>query len=291
MDFVVLVQQIINGLVNGMSYVLIATGLTLVFGVLRIINFAHGEFYMLGAYLTYYAVSLAGVDYAVAAALATILVAGLGILANRVFFWPLRREHEFTILLSSLGLALLLSNGGEFLFGADPKYVASPFADETMELGPIVVTEQRLLIFLAASVVLAVVYGFIRYTMLGKMMQATAQNPEGAALTGINIAWVHSYTFALACGLAALAGALVGPTAMIFPTVGNWAVLKGFIVVIMGGLGSVAGALVGGLLLGVIESLGGGYISLGFMEAIGYAMIIIVLLWRPDGLFSAAKAR
>jgi branched-chain amino acid transport system permease protein len=291
MDFVVLFQQIINGLVNGMSYVLIATGLTLVFGVLRIINFAHGEFYMLGAYLTYYAVSLAGLDYAVAAALATLLVAGLGILANRVFFWPLRREHEFTVLLSSLGLALLLSNGGEFLFGADPKYVASPLADEIVDLGPLVVTEQRLLIFFAASAVLALVYGFIRCTRLGKMMQATAQNPEGAALTGINIGWVHSYTFALACGLAALAGALVGPTAMIFPTVGNWAVLKGFIVVIMGGLGSVPGALVGGLLLGIIESLGGGYISLGFMEAIGYAMIIIVLLWRPDGLFSAAKAR
>jgi branched-chain amino acid transport system permease protein len=291
MDLVVLTQQIINGLVNGMSYVLIATGLTLVFGVLRIINFAHGEFYMLGAYLTYYVVSLAGLDYAVAAALATLLVAGLGILANRLFFWPLRREHEFTILLSSLGLALLLSNGGEFLFGADPKYVDSPFADETVDLGPLVVTEQRLLIFAAASLVLALVYVFIRYTRLGKMMQATAQNPEGAALTGINIGWVHAYTFALACGLAALAGALVGPTAMIFPTVGNWAVLKGFIVVIMGGLGSVPGALVGGLMLGIIESLGGGYISLGFMEAIGYAMIIIVLLWRPDGLFSAAKAR
>jgi branched-chain amino acid transport system permease protein len=107
MDFAVLAQQMINGLVNGMSYVLIATGLTLVFGVLRIINFAHGEFYMLGAYLTYYAVSLAGLDYAVAAALATLLVAGLGILANRVFFWPLRREHEFTILESRPGAAAL----------------------------------------------------------------------------------------------------------------------------------------------------------------------------------------
>jgi len=291
MEFAIFLQQLANGLVNGMTYVLIATGLTLVFGVLRIINFAHGEFYMLGAYLTYYAVSLTGMDYLMAAAVATLLVAAIGVLANQFFFWPLRREHEFTILLSSLGLALLMSNGGEVLFGADPKYVSSPFADEIAEFGPVIITQQRVLILLAAAVVLAGVYLLIRYSTLGKMMRATAQNPEGAALSGVNIRWVHIYTFVIACGLAALAGALVGPTAMIFPTVGNWAVLKGFIVVVMGGLGSVTGALIGGLLLGVVESLAGGYISLGFMEAIGYAIIIAVLLWRPQGLFSTARAR
>ncbi len=290
MDFIVFGQQIINGLVNGMGYVLIATGLTLVFGVLRIVNFAHGEFYMLGAFLTYYALTLFDIDYRVAALLATIAVAAIGIGANRFFFRPLRKEHEFTILLSSLGLSLLIANGAEELFGADPKYVMSPYADEASEIGPFVVTEQRLIVFAAAAVVMAAVYWFIRYTRMGKMMQATAQNPEGAALTGINTDFVHGYTFALACGLAALAGALVGPTAMLFPTVGSWAVLKGFIVVVMGGLGSVTGALLGGLLLGVVESLGGGYISLGFKDAIGYAIIIAVLLWRPQGLFSVSRS-
>ena len=229
-----------------------------------------------------------GLDYLVATVLATIVVAGLGIVANRLFFWPLRRQHEFTILLSSLGLSLFIVHGAEHLFGADPKYVASPFADETIEIADLVVTQQRVLIFVTAAAVLALLYAFIRYTSVGKMMRATAQNAEGAALTGINVGLVHTYTFALACGLAALAGALVGPTAMIFPTVGSWAVLKGFIVVVMGGLGSMPGALVGGLLLGVIESLGGGYISLGFMEAIGYGIIIVVLLWRPHGLFGVA---
>jgi branched-chain amino acid transport system permease protein len=289
MDFTVFAQQIANGLVNGMAYVLIATGLTLVFGVLRIVNFAHGEFYMLGAYITYFIGTLLGLDYIAAAAISAVVVAGLGIAANRLIFWPLRRDHEFTILLSSLGLALLIANGGELLFGADPKYVESPFADEILELGTVTLTQQRVLVFAAAVVALVAVYLFIRYSRFGKMMRATAQNPNGAALTGINIKLVHAYTFALACGLAALSGALVGPTVMIFPTIGNWAVLKGFIVVIMGGLGSVTGALFAGLLLGVIESLGGGYISLGFMEAIGYAMIIAVLLWRPNGLFSTAR--
>ncbi|MGH7003836.1 MAG: branched-chain amino acid ABC transporter permease, partial [Alphaproteobacteria bacterium] len=291
MEFVVFVQQVVNGLANGMGYVLIAVGLTLVFGVLRIVNFAHGEFYMLGAYFTYFLMSLAGIGYFGALAIATVGVAAIGILANQFFFRPLRREHEFTILLSSLGLALLMANGAEYLFGADPKYVTTRYADETREIGPLVITEQRLLIIVFTLVMIVGTYWFIRHTRMGKMMQATAQNPEGAALTGINTGFVHAYTFAFACGLAALSGALVGPTGMLTHTVGDWAVLKGFIVVVMGGLGSVTGALFGGLLLGIAESLGGGYISLGFKEAIGYGIIILVLLWRPQGLFSAGPSR
>jgi branched-chain amino acid transport system permease protein len=282
----VFLQQLLNGLANGMGYVLIAVGLTLVFGVLRVVNFAHGEFFMLGAYVTYYGMTLAGMDYISALLVATLVVAGLGILANRFFFQPLKKEHEFTILLSSLGLALLLSHLAETIFGADPQYVDTPYSDATFSLGDITVTQQRIGVILVASAMIAATYWFIKHTRMGKMMQATAQNPEGAALTGINTKYVHAYTFALACALAALSGALVGPTAMLYPTVGDWAVLKGFIVVVMGGLGSVTGALLGGLILGVAESLGGGYISLGFKEAIGYAIIIVVLLLRPNGLFN-----
>lgn len=287
----VFVQQIVNGLANGMGYVLIAVGLTLVFGVLRIVNFAHGEFYMLGAYLAYYIMQLAGLGYIPALILSTLFVAGIGILANYFFFRPLRREHEFTILLSSLGLALLIANAAEHFFGADPKYVTTKYADETVEIGPIVVTEQRLLVIVVAIAMIAATYWFIRSTRMGKMMQATAQNPEGAALTGINTGYVHAYTFAFACALAALSGTLVAPTAMLFPTVGDWAVLKGFIVVVMGGLGSVTGALLGGIILGIAESLGGGYVSPGFKDAIGYAIIILVLLWRPQGLFNVSADR
>ena len=282
----VFLQQLLNGLANGMGYVLIAVGLTLVFGVLRVVNFAHGEFFMLGAYVTYYGMTLIGMDYISALLVATLVVAGLGILANRFFFQPLKKEHEFTILLSSLGLALLLTQLAETIFGADPKYVDTPYSDATFSLGDITVTQQRIGVILVASAMIAATYWFIKHTRMGKMMQATAQNPEGAALSGINTKYVHAYTFALACALAALSGALVGPTAMLYPTVGDWAVLKGFIVVVMGGLGSVTGALLGGLILGVAESLGGGYISLGFKEAIGYAIIIVVLLLRPNGLFN-----
>jgi branched-chain amino acid transport system permease protein len=288
MDWTLLGQQLANGLVSGMNYVLISTGLTLVFGVLRVINFAHGEFYMLGAFLTYYGMASLGLGYVPSVLLATVAVGFLGVAVNNLFFWPLRREHEFTILLSSLGLALLVTHGAELGFGHDPKYLTSPYTDDIVEIGSIVVTEQRAVVFVVAVLVLCATYAAIRYTTFGKMMRATAQNPEGAALTGVNIRFVHTFTFVLACGLAALAGALVGPLSMIFPTVGSWAVLKGFIVVILGGLGSVPGALVGGLLLGVVEALAGGYVSLGFMEAIGYGIIIAVLLWRPQGLFGGA---
>jgi branched-chain amino acid transport system permease protein len=283
-------QQIANGLVNGMSYVLIAVGLTLVFGVLRIVNFAHGEFYMLGAFATYFIISLLGIPYVPAALLATVVVAAAGILSNQILFRPLRREHEFTILMVSLGLSLMLSNGGEVVFGADPKYIPSPYSDLAIDIGDVFLTVQRLIVLVAAVVLIALVYLFIRYTTLGKMMRATAQNREGAALSGVDIDRIYAYTFALACGLAAAAGALLGPTAMIFPTIGEWAVIKAFIVVVMGGLGSMGGAVVGGLMLGIVEALGANYVSIAFKDAIGYAIIVAVLLWRPAGLF-AGKAR
>jgi len=284
-----LLQQLANGLVNGMGYVLIAVGLTLVFGVLRIVNFAHGEFYMLGAFATFFIMSLLSVPYVVGVLLATLVVAGVGVLSNVVLFKPLRREHEFTILMVSLGLSLMLANGGEVIFGADPKYINSPYADEPVEIGAVFLTWQRIIVMAASAALIGLVYLFIRYTTMGKMMQATAQNRDGAALSGVDIDWVHTYTFALACGLAAAAGALLGPTAVIFPTIGEWAVLKAFIVVVMGGLGSMGGAVAGGLLLGVVEALGANYISIAFKDAIGYAIIVAVLLWRPAGLFAAKR--
>jgi branched-chain amino acid transport system permease protein len=139
----------------------------------------------------------------------------------------------------------------------------------------------------AAILLVGLIYLFIRFTTLGKMMQATAQNRDGAALSGVNIDWIYAFTFAIACGLAAASGALLGPTAAIFPTIGEWAVIKGFIVVVLGGLGSMGGAVVGGLVLGLVEALGANYFAIAFKDAIGYGIIVFVLLWRPNGLFGA----
>lgn len=278
-------QQLANGLVNGAGYILIAVGLTMVFGVLRIVNFAHGEFYMLGAFATYYLGSSFGLPYSVSVFLSMVLVAGVGILVNQFLFRPLRSEHEFTILLVSLGLSLMLAHGGAVVFGADPKYISSPFSEIPVEVGQVFMTLQRLIVLLAAIVLVGLVYLFIRFSTMGKMMQATAQNRDGAALSGVSIDMVYAVTFALACGLAAASGALLGPTTAIYPTIGEWAVLKGFIIVVMGGLGSMAGAVIGGIILGVVEALGGNYISIVFKDALGYGIIVLVLLWRPMGLF------
>ena len=164
----VFLQQVINGLANGMGYVLIAMGLTLVFGVLRIVNFAHGQFYMLGAYATYYCLKLLGLGYIPSLLLATVLVAGAGILANRFFFEPLKKEHEFTILLSSLGLALLMTHLAEAVFGADPKYMDTPYSDAMLNWGEITVTQQRVGVIVVASLLIAAVYWFIHATRMGK---------------------------------------------------------------------------------------------------------------------------
>jgi branched-chain amino acid transport system permease protein len=283
----IFLQQVANGIVNGAGYVLIAVGLSLVFGVLRIVNFAHGEFYMLGAFVTFYVMALLDVPYVVAVLLATVIVAAIGIVANQLLFRPLRREHEFSILMVSLALGLILANGGEVVFGADPKFVPTPYSDMVVELGEVFLTVQRVIVVAAAILLVGLIYLFIRFTTLGKMMQATAQNRDGAALSGVNIDWIYAFTFAIACGLAAASGALLGPTAAIFPTIGEWAVIKGFIVVVLGGLGSMGGAVVGGLVLGLVEALGANYFAIAFKDAIGYGIIVFVLLWRPNGLFGA----
>lgn len=283
----IFLQQVSNGIVNGAGYVLIAVGLSLVFGVLRIVNFAHGEFYMLGAFITFYVMALLNVPYLVAVLLSTVIVACIGILANQLLFRPLRGEHEFSVLMVSLALGLILANGGEVVFGADPKFVPTPYSDMIVELGEVFLTVQRIIVVAAAIALVGLIYLFIRFTTLGKMMQATAQNRDGAALSGVNIDRIYASTFAIACGLAAASGALLGPTAAIFPTIGEWAVIKGFIVVVLGGLGSMPGAVVGGLVLGVVEALGANYFAIAFKDAIGYAIIVVVLLWRPNGLFGA----
>jgi branched-chain amino acid transport system permease protein len=155
--------------------------------------------------------------------------------------------------------------------------------------GGLIIAQQRALILVVAAIVIGAVYLFIRRTAMGKMMQATAQNPVGAALSGIDIRWVHSYTFGIACGLAALGGGLVGPTSSLSPSIGIWAVIKGFIVVIMGGMGNVPGALAAGIFLGVAESLGAGYVSAGFGQAIGYTLVVLIILLRPASLFAKGR--
>jgi branched-chain amino acid transport system permease protein len=279
-------QQVLNGATIGIMYALAAVGLTLTFGILRVINFAHGEFYMLGAFVTYTLLVVAEIPYFQALVLAVLTACALGLLAERLTVRPLRGRHHFTVVLATLGLSVFLQNGALAVWGPDPREIALPW-DGAMLVGGLIISRMRLVALAAGVVLIAALTLFIRYTRVGMAMRAVARNPDAAALMGVNVPRIYGLTFSMGAGLAAVSGGLLGAIFTIEPTMGEWAVIKAFSVVIMGGLGSVPGAVAGGLLLGVAESLSVGYLpgGVGYRDGIAYAMIILVLLLRPQGLF------
>lgn len=282
----VFAQQVLNGATIGVMYALAAIGLTLTFGILRVINFAHGEFYMLGAFLSYTVLTLADVGYVQALALAVLVACAVGLVAERVTVRPLRARHHFTVVLSTLGLSIFLQNGALAVWGPDPREITLPW-DGPVLVGGLVLSRMRLLALVTGMVLIVGLTLFIRHTRVGMAMRAVARNPDAAALMGVNVPRIYAFTFSVGAGLAAVSGGLLGAIFTIEPTMGEWAVIKAFSVVIMGGLGNVPGAVAGGLLLGIAESLSVGYLphGVGYRDGIGYAMIILVLLLRPQGLF------
>jgi len=283
----VVLQQILNGVTIGLVYALIAIGLTLVFGILDVINFAHGELYMLGAFLTYGLTVGLGVPYALALALTMVGTAGAGVLAERVTVRPLRGRHMFTVVLSTLGLSIFLQNGALFLWGPDPRDIELGWGSRPLVVGGVVITYLRLAVLGTGAVLIAALTWFIRRTTWGMALRAVASNRDAAALMGIPVARAYAITFALGASLAGVAGGLLGAMFTIEPSMGEWAVVKAFCVVIMGGMGNVPGAVLGGVILGVAENLGAGFLPGGssYKDGIGYAILILVLLCRPQGLF------
>ncbi|MBI3078507.1 MAG: branched-chain amino acid ABC transporter permease [Deltaproteobacteria bacterium] len=282
-------QQVANGVTIGVVYSLIAIGLTLIFGILGVINFAQGEFYMLGGYMTFTLLTVTDLNFFVAMALSMLLVAALGVLSEYLTVHPLIGRHAFILMLSTLGLSIFLANTTQIVWGPDPQRIESPLAGKTLSLGGVVVTHERLFILGCSVASIVLVSRFIRRTRLGTAMRAVARDAEAAALMGIDVRGVYAFTFAFGAGLAALAGTLLGALFGITPFVGEWGVIKAFSVVIMGGMGNVQGAIWGGLILGIAENLGAGYISTGYKDAVGYAIIILVLLFRPQGLFGGRR--
>lgn len=280
-------QQVVNGVTIGVVYALIAVGLTLVFGILDVINFAHGELYMIGAFLTYALTVGLGLDYFVALAL-TIMGTGVaGLLAERLAVRPLRNRHMFAVVLSTLGLSIFLQNGALLTWGPDPREIALAWASRPLIIGGIVITRLRVAVLATGAALITALTWFIHRTTWGMAMRAVAANRGAAALMGVPVDRVYALTFALGAGLAGVAGGLLGAMFTIEPTMGEWAVIKAFSVVIMGGMGNVPGAVVGGIILGVAESLGAGFLPGGtsYKDGIGYAILILVLLYRPQGLF------
>ncbi len=278
-------QQLVNGIALGSIYSLVALGLTLVYGVLKIPNFAHGALYMVGAYITFFMVTLYGIPYLPAIAISAIAVGLLGVVMERIVFRPLAGAPHVNMMIAALGVLLFLESLVLVVWGAEFRQLPTPFED-TVELGAIVVTEQRLLVIVAAVVAMLALFYFLKRTTTGATIEAMAQDPEGALLVGINTRRVAMLTFAISTGLAAIAASLVAPINLVFPTMGEMVNLKAFAIIILGGMGSVPGAIVGGFILALAEVMGGTYISTAFADLIGFGLLVLVLAIRPTGLFS-----
>jgi branched-chain amino acid transport system permease protein len=280
-----IVQQLVNGLIIGATYGLMAVGLTMIFGMMDIINFAHGELYMLGGVFAYYLASQVGLNFFGAIGLAVVLVMIVGLIFDQLVLRKLRNEPTLITILVTIGLSILLQSTVMLFWGPSPQSIPSPFSSKTIQIGFIFLTPFK--IFMAVITV-AVIFGLhllIQKTTLGKSMRAVFQDKESAAIVGININRVYAINFALGSGLAALAGALLGTLFVVYPNMGLIAVVKAFLIVIMGGMGNFLGAIFGGLLLGVVESMAAGFISSSYKDLFGLLIVMILLVVRPYGLF------
>ena len=281
-----LLQHILNALILGGTYALLGIGLTLIFGIMRVVNFTHGELYTFGAYMMFMFVMTLGMNFFVALVAAVVLGMLLGALIEITLLKPLRGADIDTTMLIMIGAWITMQNMEQFAWSGIAKSIDTPFPADPLVIGAVSVAWSRVFVFCVAIALIAGTYALIQWTKLGKAMRATFQDTETAALMGIRINSVYIATFAIGSGLAASAGALLGPIFVVYPTMGDLAALKSFAIVILGGLGNVAGATAGGFILAMMEELGAGYISSGYRDAMGFLLIIIILIFRPTGLFA-----
>jgi branched-chain amino acid transport system permease protein len=287
-----LIDLTINGLIIGLFYALMAIGLSLIFGILRIVNFAHGEFYMIGAYAYTLIALFFGISPWLTLPCAFIAGMALGWATERLLMRPLYSGYaswgvmkdEYAVIIT-FALSLLLINLVDKVIGPNGYRGPSLVATTRVEIGPFMASGHRLMAAGIALLVLIAVGLFVRYSYWGRQIQAVAQNRLGASLAGIDTAKASSIVFALSGGLAALAGALLSPIINATPDVGAFPAVKSYVIVVLGGMGSIPGAVVASLILGVLESFGAVYISYGYRDTFGLVILIMVLLFRPHGLF------
>jgi len=274
------------GIANGSLYGLVALGLVLIYKTQDVVNFAHGEVLMFGAFAGYAAYRIAGLDYATSFLIAIVFCGVLGAVTERLFFRRLAHHHHITLAMVTVGLSFAFKGIARVPFGADLYTFPPLFPDaKPIQIGSAIVTLQNLVTIVVAVALTALLFMFFKATTLGKQMRATQQNLLGASFVGINTGRVFSLTWALACAIGGAAGVLLGPSSLLYPDMGSNFLLKGFAAAVLGGFESVPGAIVGALLIGVIEKLVGGYVSTAFEHISAYCVIIVVLFVRPYGLF------
>lgn len=288
MDWSILVAQAtINGLVVGLLYLLMAVGFTLVFGVMRMVNFAHGEFYMLGAFGAYFLTSNLHLPFLAAVAVTFAGAVVIGALLEWVILQPFRHD-ELNGMIATIGLAMILQNLALMFFGPDPLSMPAVVKGVT-RLGSVVISSARVYVVIFALGVLALLYGFLRYSRPGRALRAVVEDFEIASIQGIRARIYYPLGFGIGVGLAAVAGALMAPLFSVSPFVGATPLLKAFIVVILGGLGSIPGAAVAGLVLGLVESYASLYLTSSTADMLIFALVILMLVIRPKGLLGRGE--
>ncbi len=284
---VILITAILNGLLTGAVYALVALGLTLIYGVLHIINFAHGALLSAALFAAFFAFHLLGLDPYLAALLLAPIFFGFGYAVQRLIIGPASHGDDRNMLLVTLGLSVVIENVLLYTFRADTRTIDLPYAFQTIDLGFTFLPIPRLIGFCMVFAVALVLWAIMRRTDVGKAIRAVAKEKLGAQLAGIDVAHIYAITFGLGTACVAIAACLLIPTYYVNPTVGEAFVLIAFTIVVLGGMGSVPGALVGGLLIGVVESLSGLFLGESLGQIGIFLIFIAVLLVRPTGLFGA----
>ena len=283
-----LAQQVINGLVLGGIYALVALGLTMLYGILGIVNWAHGEFYMLGAFAGFCLVVDVGLSFWLGLLGALIVMGLLGVVLELLVLRPLRQKPHINTILGTLGLSIFILNVSLLIWGAEPRRFPAPFS-EVITISGVSATGQRLIVLIVATICILMLHFVVTHTKAGKAMRACEQDMEAANLMGIEVNYIAMLTVALSASLAGVAGTLVGPIFLVYPQMSIQAVLKAFVVVIVGGLGNIKGAIFAGLLVGLAESFTAGFISSYFKEIVTFGILLLTLIIRPEGLFGGTS--
>lgn len=285
----IFVQSLISGILIGGVYALIGIGLTIIFGVMRVINFAHGDLLMLGMYATFYLFTLGKIDPFVSILITIPVMFILGGLLQKYLINRILGALPQNQILLTIGLGLVMSNSVMLAFTSDYKILTTPYSSSSFNVLGISVSTPLAISFSITVAITIALYWFLLKTDTGQAIRATAQDREAAQLMGINVKRMSIIAFGLGAALAGTAGALISPTYYIFPQVGATFTLKAFVITVLGGMGSIVGATLGGVVIGVAESVGGVYLGAGWKEVIVFLLFLLVLLFKPSGFFGKSS--
>jgi branched-chain amino acid transport system permease protein len=285
----IFLQSLISGILVGGVYALIGIGMTIIFGVMRVINFAHGDLLMLGMYGTFYLFTLFNIDPFISIVVIIPLMFLYGGFLQKVFINRIIGSLPQNQILLTIGLGLIMSNSVMLAFTSDYKILSTSYSSSSFDILGISISTPLLISFAITAVITAALYWFLLKTDTGQAIRATAQDREAAQLMGINVRRMSIIAFGLGASLAGAAGALISPTYYIFPQVGSTFTLKAFVITVLGGMGSVVGATLGGILIGVAESIGGVYFGSGWKEVVVFVLFLLVLLFKPSGLMGKSN--